>query len=238
MKQALAWLVGLGMILLALFLAASTRTESTSDHPQVGLEFATALRTTPSPTPTLRPTMTPRPTRSAPATPAPTVTPIPDFEKSQRDTFEIWLPQNYSPVALDISNPLGENEEEAAIRDRWIFVYGTDWKPNNFPKAVRSVSIIRLRTDLPIDQVPRSVPDLLRGYSYQMVKRVLLARYEAYQGKLYVTVSGTETIKLFYWISSDDEYWIIIFSAPAAEFYNQLPFFEQSMDSFSILMQN
>ncbi len=235
MKQALALLLGLGMILLALFLAARTSSEQTSLQPHAGLALATALHTTPSPTQTLRPTVTPRPTRSVTATPAPTVTPIPDMAKIQTDSFELWLPQNYSPEALHISGSLGENEAEAAIRDRWIFLYGSDRQPNNFPKAVRSITVIRLTTDLPIDQVPQAIPDLRNRSAFQTPKRVHLARYEAYQGKLGVTVSGTDTVKVFYWIKSDDDCWIVIFSATAAEFEKELPFFERSMDSFSIL---
>ncbi len=226
---------GIIMILIAFALATQTSNQSRSDSPEVARSFATALHTTPSPTPTAWPSATPRPTRSLTATPAPTVTPIPQWTKFQSDGFELWLPEDYGGQLLDFTGTGGEVQAGSGIIHQWLLLYGSNWQPNNFPPTLRSVSILEQWADPALDSGPVSLPDVRLRYPRQSGTPVQLGRYVWMQSHMSVTVSGTVAMKTVYWLKSDDVYWLVAFSVPLKEFDARAAIFEKSMSSFSIV---
>ncbi len=228
MRNGLALAFGVALILAALYLAAGSTSQDTRAQPEVAQRLATELHTTPSATPTV--TRTPAATR----TPTRTPTPVPAGLLLKAGGIEIRLPQDYDLINLFPEDEGAVLQPDGRFERRTVVSYVVDCEAG-FPRGASSLRIAQVTGALEPGQVPFVVLGLnLDPALVGEPARVRVGSNEAYRVVVGPLQIAGPVKKLLYYIRRGDIYWLVMFTAPAAEFDARLPAFVQSMGSFKI----
>ncbi|MGB8648575.1 MAG: hypothetical protein WCF84_25285 [Anaerolineae bacterium] len=239
MKNALALTIGVIMIAAAILLAAGSSNQDTAPQPQSAVALATLLHTTPSVTPTLPPTWTPAPTETT----APTVTPIPGWTRVETMGLQLWLPSIFSREPVPVPREV-QARESGAILDEAVVVCATcpqGGESNQYAPLMswpaETIRLIQVQTYGNPELFPYTIANLgFYDFRSDRPRIVDLGRYRAYRSVLTgPAMDGSPLSKLLYWIEGQDIYWVIIFTAPTAEFQAHLAAFERIARSMTIL---
>lgn len=213
-----------------------------SPAPETAVVNQPAAPTLPTNTP--EPTATPVPTD----TPQPTATPIPGWKRMTGGPVELWLPESYEggdskenivPL-LNTLRGLGAGYEPLA---RTI-----QENPSLLPflaldAANPGIMVMVTRDEIPSDWTLEMVADTLLeavskqpAYQVQITERkhVSLDHYEAEQSLLQVQGAETSSFELLYIIKAGNTAWTVFYMTAPEQFGQQLPVFEQSIQTFRV----
>jgi hypothetical protein len=220
MKNWLALGLGVAMIVAAFLIAAETTNQDNATRPEVAHVFATALHVEPTAT------FAPLPTETW----APTPTRIQGWAQFAADGVALWLPQNSAGAVFDQLSKNG-------------FTIRSAVNAQSLPSASlgpEALSTINVRVDRVTGNISQLLPfwiwgEKLDGMLIDETRQVRLGRYEA--SRSIAQSSGPTEMRvrrLIYAIKLDEGFWVLTFTAPATEFEQDLPIFEESARSFSI----
>lgn len=223
MKNWLALGLGVAMIVAAFLVAAQTTNQDNATRPEAAQVFATALHVQPTGT------LTPLPTETC----APTPTRIQGWVQFAADGVALWLPQNSAGAVVDQLSKNG-------------FTIRSAVNAQSLPSASlgpKALSTINVRVDRVTGNISQLLPfwiwgEKLDGMLIDETRQVRLGRYEA--SRSIAQSSGPTEMRvrrLVYAVDSHAGYWVLTFTAPATEFDRDLPIFEESARSFSVLAE-
>ncbi len=218
MKNWIGLGIGAAMIVAAFFIAGLG--SDAAPQPQSARVFATALHETPTRAPT----------------PIPTMTPILSGTLFRAAGVALRLPQTYDSALVMQSEDSTDQSKNFSLHIRLNATYIVDLE-NGLPRGTESIRIIKVGSWLP----SLRVPDAVLGSDWTASAAdgpqvVSLGRYQAFRIVIQgLKVSDRPVTKLLYWIKQSDAYWLVMFTAPADEFEQSLPAFEESMRTFSVM---
>ncbi len=222
--------LGLGLIVIAFFVALRSTGDNSTPRPQVAESLATRLHESPTLIPTNTPTLTTTPTVTPTATLFPTVTPIPGWARLPLQGAELWVP-NVDPATL---SPMLDREANHGIDRDVFFLLGINQLDSREPAQV-GIRIARIRVgSRPAQAIPIALDADLTGF-YEEGRRPAVGRYGGVESFFDgPTVAGDRFKRLVYWFQYGDYYWVITFTARGDLFTPLIPLFEASIRTFSV----